>query len=165
MMPLFKTIIIFNIRSYNTYNHTFIHLSSFTEVRRLEYPHRCFARQKEPPWSAEQRMQGVTKRCRLSWLTNSALVCEHKCGGGGVWVRRQWVQLCTLSPNKLWRSIFNLLENWSRACLTASRRPTNWPTPQTKWATLDPLNSAAVYWTYAAQYWTYAAPWLGYAEI
>jgi hypothetical protein len=30
--------------------------------------------------------QGVTKRCRLSWLTNSALVCEcePKCGGGGV---------------------------------------------------------------------------------
>ncbi len=26
---------------------------------------------------------GVTKRCRLSWLTNSALVYEHKCGGGG----------------------------------------------------------------------------------
>ncbi len=29
--------------------------------------------------------QGVTKRCRLSWLTNNALVCEIKCGrmGGG----------------------------------------------------------------------------------
>jgi hypothetical protein len=30
--------------------------------------------------------QGVTKRCRLSWLTNSALVYEIKCwgrGGGG----------------------------------------------------------------------------------
>jgi hypothetical protein len=27
--------------------------------------------------------QGVTKRCRLSWLTNSALVYERKCGGGG----------------------------------------------------------------------------------
>ncbi len=25
--------------------------------------------------------QGVTKRCRLSWLTNSALVYEPKCGG------------------------------------------------------------------------------------
>ncbi len=24
--------------------------------------------------------QGVTKRCRLSWLTNSALVYELKCG-------------------------------------------------------------------------------------
>jgi hypothetical protein len=22
------------------------------------------------------------ERCRLSWLTNSALVCEPKCGGG-----------------------------------------------------------------------------------
>ncbi len=25
--------------------------------------------------------QGVTKRCRLSWLTNSVLVYEPKCGG------------------------------------------------------------------------------------
>jgi hypothetical protein len=32
-------------------------------------------------------IKGVTKRCRLSWLTNSALVYEPKCwgkGGGGV---------------------------------------------------------------------------------
>jgi hypothetical protein len=27
-------------------------------------------------------IQGVTRRCRLSWLTNSALVFEPKCGGG-----------------------------------------------------------------------------------
>jgi hypothetical protein len=27
--------------------------------------------------------QGVTKRCRLSWLTNSDLVYEPKCRGGG----------------------------------------------------------------------------------
>ncbi len=27
--------------------------------------------------------QGVTKRCRLSWLTNSALVYESKCGESG----------------------------------------------------------------------------------
>ncbi len=27
--------------------------------------------------------QGVTKTCRLSWLTNSALVYEPKRGGGG----------------------------------------------------------------------------------
>jgi hypothetical protein len=30
------------------------------------------------PWGP-----GVTKRCRLSWLTNSALVFEPKCGGRG----------------------------------------------------------------------------------
>jgi hypothetical protein len=29
----------------------------------------------------EASMQGVTKRCHLSWLTNSALVYEPKCGG------------------------------------------------------------------------------------
>ncbi len=56
--------------------------------------------------------QGVIERCRLSWLTNSALVYEPKCGGmgwgglGGLW---QWVQLCTVhyvtwSPNKILRS-------------------------------------------------------------
>jgi hypothetical protein len=28
--------------------------------------------------------QGVAKRCRLSWLSNSALVYEPKCGGRGV---------------------------------------------------------------------------------
>ncbi len=39
-------------------------------------------------------LQGLTKRCRLSWLTNSALVYEPKCGGGGE-LRgiSQWVQL------------------------------------------------------------------------
>jgi hypothetical protein len=30
------------------------------------------------PWQ-----QGVTKRCRLSWLTNSTLLYEPKCVGGG----------------------------------------------------------------------------------
>ncbi len=34
-------------------------------------------------WHVEGYTQGVTKRCRLSWLTNSALVYEPKCGGGG----------------------------------------------------------------------------------
>ncbi len=28
-------------------------------------------------------MQRVKMRCRLSWLTNSALVYKPKCGGGG----------------------------------------------------------------------------------
>jgi hypothetical protein len=30
----------------------------------------------------ELSKQEVTKRCRLSWLTNSVLVYEPKCGGG-----------------------------------------------------------------------------------
>jgi hypothetical protein len=43
--------------------------------------------------------QGVTKRRRLSWLTNSALVYESKCGGeGGV----AGNQLCTWSTNNFW---------------------------------------------------------------
>ncbi len=53
--------------------------------------------------------QGVTKRCRLSWLTTSGLVYEPKCGGGlrGLSLS-QWVQ--HMEPNKLWRSnsTFNL---------------------------------------------------------
>ncbi len=54
--------------------------------------------------------QGVTKRCRLSWLTNSAHVSEPKCGGRGDAGLRQLLQLCTKSPSKFWRynSIFNL---------------------------------------------------------
>jgi hypothetical protein len=58
-----------------------------TKVRR---PH-AFAvsgtRSIPPPTHASTTIkatsQGVTKRCRLSWLTNSALVFEPKCGGRG----------------------------------------------------------------------------------
>ncbi len=56
-------------------------------------------------------LRWVTKRCRLSWLINSALVYEPKCGGmGGLRGLIQWVQLGTGSPNKMGRSnsIFNL---------------------------------------------------------
>ncbi len=45
------------------------------------------------PWN-----QGVIMSCRLSWLTNSALVYEPKCGergGGGLWGLSQSVQLYT----------------------------------------------------------------------
>jgi len=46
--------------------------------------------------------QGVIKRRRLSWLTNSTLVYEPKCWG--MRCLSQWVQLYPWSPNKLWRS-------------------------------------------------------------
>jgi hypothetical protein len=54
--------------------------------------------------------QGVTKRCRLSWLTNSAIVYEPKCGGGGCGGSQPMSTAVHRSPNKLWRSnsIFNL---------------------------------------------------------
>ncbi len=55
--------------------------------------------------------QGVTKRCRLSWLTNSALVNELKCRGrGGVAGSQPMSTAVHRSPNKLWRSnsIFDL---------------------------------------------------------
>ncbi len=55
-------------------------------------------RLKLPPLE-ERRHQGVTKGCRLSWLTNSALVNEPKWGGEGVELRglSQWVQLYTVA--------------------------------------------------------------------
>ncbi len=58
--------------------------------------------------------QRATKRFRLSWLTNSALVYEPKCGGWDFGVSvNEFSCMCTWSPNELWRSnsIFNL---WSK---------------------------------------------------
>jgi hypothetical protein len=37
----------------------------------------------QPPSILTGPYQGVTRRFRLSWLTNSALVYEPKCGGRG----------------------------------------------------------------------------------
>jgi len=54
--------------------------------------------------------QEDTKRCRLSWLTNSALVYEPKYGGrGGISGSQPKSTAVHRSPNKLWRSnsIFN----------------------------------------------------------
>jgi hypothetical protein len=48
--------------------------------------------------------QGVTQRCRLSWLTNSALVYEPKCGRGCRGAGSQSISTavhCTWSPNEL----------------------------------------------------------------
>ncbi len=59
---------------------------------------------------------GVTKRCRLSWLTNSTLVYEPKCGGrGGVAGSQPMSTAVHRCPNKLWRSdsIFNPCEQQS----------------------------------------------------
>jgi hypothetical protein len=55
------------------------------------------------------RLQGATKRCCLSWLTNSALVLESQSGGmGGGGRVSAYKYSCshhvTLSPYKLWRS-------------------------------------------------------------
>ncbi len=43
------------------------------------HPHIFFSRR--PPQTRTHPDQGVTKRCRLSWLTNNALLFEPKCGG------------------------------------------------------------------------------------
>jgi hypothetical protein len=59
----------------------------------------------------KQSSQGVTKRCRLTWLTNSALVYEPNYRGWGVVVGSQPMSTALhRSPNKLWgsNSIFNI---------------------------------------------------------
>jgi hypothetical protein len=58
------------------------------------------------------RRQRITKTCRLSQLTNSALVYEPKCGRGVAGTQPMRTAVCTWSPNKLLRSnsMFNL---WS----------------------------------------------------
>ncbi len=71
-------------------------------------------------WRRSSR-QGVTKRCRLSWLTKSALEYEPKCGVSAM----QWVYIhLHRSPNKLWRSnsIFNLWVQRSFAVVS----PVSW---------------------------------------
>jgi hypothetical protein len=57
--------------------------------------------------------QGVTKRCRLSLLTNSAIVFYSNAGGGGELRGLSANEYgcahhVTWSPNKLWRSSFIL---------------------------------------------------------
>ncbi len=61
-----------------------------------EIPYRMFKGQ-----SLKGSVKGVTKRCRLSWLTNRV---QMRGEGGGVANSSQWVLLCIWSPNKLWRS-------------------------------------------------------------
>jgi hypothetical protein len=57
--------------------------------------------------------QGVKKRCRLSWLTKSALrVWAQMRGGEGVPGSQPMSTAVHMSPNKVWRSnsLFNLWE-------------------------------------------------------
>jgi hypothetical protein len=71
--------------------------------------------------------QGVTKRCRLSLLTNSALVIRFQMRGEGGSCRVSANEYSiahhvTWSPNKLWRStsIFNLcLQPSKYACMNS----------------------------------------------
>ncbi len=53
---------------------------------------------------------GITKSCRLSWLTNSALVYEPN-AGAGVAGSQPMRQQSTWSPNKLWKSNSIFLTN------------------------------------------------------
>jgi hypothetical protein len=72
--------------------------------------------------------QGVIKRCRLSWWTNSALVYESKCrgkGGGGCGVSSsEYSHYVTRRPNKLWisNSIFNLWTKYMHTCMFIKKK-------------------------------------------
>ncbi len=84
--------------------------------RQAEHNYVYFLKTRHKSHLIESQMQGVTKRCRLSWRTNSAFVYERKCGGreGVAGSYSQWVHAVVhRSPNKLWRSnsIFNLWSN------------------------------------------------------
>jgi hypothetical protein len=78
--------------------------------------------------SFESLLQGVTKRCRLSWLTNSALLYQTNYGGRAVLRGIEPMRTAVHRiPNKLCRSnsIFNLCSTLStvsrvRACLSIS---------------------------------------------
>jgi hypothetical protein len=56
-------------------------------------------------YQPQRPSQEFKKRCRLSWLTNSALAYDPKCGGRvGVAGSQPMSRAVHRSPNKLWRS-------------------------------------------------------------
>ncbi len=63
---------------------------------------------KQHSWTLRRHwlQQGVTKRCRLFWpiATSYSMWAQMRGGKGGGRGLCQWVQLCTWSPNKLWKS-------------------------------------------------------------
>ncbi len=65
-------------------------------------------------------MQGVTRRCRLAWLTNCAL--DPKCGGGGVAGSQPMSIAVQRSPNKIWRSNSILTYDITKWCIKKEGR-------------------------------------------
>ncbi len=64
--------------------------------------------------------RGVTKRCLLSWLTNSTLVYKPKCEGGGGWIAgSQPMNTAVNKEPKLWRS--NSINLWWLSCVQELR--------------------------------------------
>ncbi len=77
--------------------------------------------------------QGVTTRCRLSLLANSALVILVQCGGSCGVLANEYscAHHVTWSPNKLWRSTFIFNLRWipfvNRAYSKATHNSTIFP--------------------------------------
>ncbi len=80
--------------------------------------------------------QGVTKRCRLSWLTNSALVNEPKMRGEGGGESRDLSHAMSKAIN-LWVTQFNVWKIWTMdrtsaqpqvSCAVSLWNSSLWPT-------------------------------------
>ncbi len=103
----FSTVILFHLFNHAWLCKTYSHWSKFTSASTTK----------------KSLKQVDTKRCRLSLLTNSALVYEPKCGGVGEWRGlSQWVQLYTrakINFGDLTPSIFNL---WYKAYFMKMQR-------------------------------------------
>ncbi len=67
---------------------------TWKELRNYQFTHLL-------PMPRLRSNQGVTKRCRLSWRANSALVNEPKCGGVRGVLRGLSLYSCTQEPKDL----------------------------------------------------------------
>jgi hypothetical protein len=108
--------------------------------------------------------QGVSKRCRLSWLTNSAVLNKPEWGGGEGGIRGlSWIELWIYSAKKLWRSnnysicwiIWETLSvsrfrRWERRVLTGSAVSTDIRSPGQIYAALTDIRSIKWYPTVAS---------------
>ncbi len=98
----------------------------------------CHCSDRNQLFYGKRTCQGVTKRCNLSWLTNSALVEEPKCGGkaGGSWGVSANEYSCTQEPNFItygtcccWLKgkVLNSDRSSRGACCTLCTPCTPWP--------------------------------------
>ncbi len=98
---------------------------------------------RKPRFGLLPNPRGITKRFRLPWLTNSALICcmSPNAGVGGVAGSQPMNTAVHRSPNKLWRfnSIFNL-------CLILSKNAPNplYPLTTPLLSTVQPETSSSI---------------------
>jgi hypothetical protein len=66
-----------------------LHVEHLAQLLHLQHNYGLLSINQKERW----KKPGVTKICRLSWLTNSTLEYEPKCGGGGLRGLSHQVQL------------------------------------------------------------------------